>query len=698
MLHIPYLFGRKRYFYMELNPRLKELIDRLNPPQKEAVMNVYGPELVIAGAGSGKTSVLTARIALLMNMGVPPERILALTFTKKAAEEMKSRIIDLQGDSARRLRMGTFHSVFITFLRPFAHYLGFKQNFTILDEDDSLSCLKRCIKAVVFADRPEDEKLTDEQVKYYKSLEKIYDAKTIRHVISSAKNNLITADAYASDPDNLRLDALHRRPLLHRIFIEYRNACFRSSTMDFDDILLHTDILMAAYPAVCQEIASQFDFILVDEYQDTNTAQYSILSRLTAINKNICVVGDDSQSIYAFRGAVIENIFRFRHEFPGTKVVRLEQNYRSTQTIVDAANRLINHNENRIPKTCFSKSERGSAIKVIECRNERHEADYISTVILNKMKYEKMGYKDFAILYRTNSQSRALEDSLIRKGIPYVIYSGISFFERMEVKDLLAYFRLAVNADDDESFIRVINKPVRGVGPAALKKIGELAAMKNVSMWQAINSNEIYSAGLSKKAYLGIEQFKTLIAQFQEYAEKNTAYEAVYAISNAVDFYNEYKNDASEESQQRAENIRELVDSVKYYDEDLKAKNKDLTEEFQEESTLAGYLQNVMLLSNADGNPDNDDKVSLMTVHCAKGLEFGCVFIAGVEQSLFPIEIDKCPKELEEERRLFYVAVTRAEKHLFITHAKQRMRFGKMQKCSQSQFVSELLEETDTND
>ena len=678
---------------MEINPRLKKLIDRLNPPQKEAVMNVHGPELVIAGAGSGKTSVLTARIALLMNMGVPPERILALTFTKKAAEEMKSRITDLQGDSARRLRMGTFHSVFISFLRPYAHYLGFKQNFTILDEDDSLSCLKRCIKGIVFADKPEEDQLTEAQTKYYKSLEKIYDAKTIRHIISSAKNRLVTADAYAADPDCRSLDTYHKRPLLYRIFLEYRNACFRSSTMDFDDILLHTDILMDSYPAISNEIASQFDYILVDEYQDTNTAQYSILSRLTEHNKNICVVGDDSQSIYAFRGAIIENIFRFKTEFPNTKVVRLEQNYRSTQTIVNAANRLISFNENRIPKTCFSKSELGSAIRVTECRNERHEADFVSTVILNKMKYDKMDYKDFAILYRTKSQSRALEDSLIRKGSPYVIYSGISFFERMEIKDLLAYFRLAVNPDDDESFIRVINKPVRGIGAAALKKIAELAVSQNISMWKAINSFEIYSAGLSKKAYLGIDQFKLLINQFQEYAEKNTAYEAVYSISNAVGFYNEYKNDKSEESQQRAENIRELVDSVKYYDEDIRIKNNDLAEEFREESNLTGYLQNVMLLSNADSNPDNDNKVSLMTVHCAKGLEFGCVFIAGVEQSLFPIEIDKCPSELEEERRLFYVAVTRAEKHLFITHAKQRMRFGKMQKSNRSQFIDELLEE-----
>lgn len=694
MLHkSPYLPINKTS--MEFNPRLKEVIDRLNPPQKEAVMNIYGPELVIAGAGSGKTSVLTARIALLMETGVPPERILALTFTKKAAEEMKSRIIDLQGDSARRLRMGTFHSVFITFLRPYAHYLGFKQNFTILDEDDSLSCIRRCIKNVVFADKPDDDKLTKEQAKYYKTLEKNYDAKTIRNIISSAKNKLITADAYAADDNFRRLDAYHRRPLLYQIFLEYRNACFRSSTMDFDDILLHTDILMSAYPAIGLEIASQFDYILVDEYQDTNTAQYSILSRLTAVNKNICVVGDDSQSIYAFRGAVIENIFRFKHEYPHTKVVRLEQNYRSTQTIVNAANRLISFNENRIPKTCFSKSTKGSNIKVAECKNEKHEADYISTVIQNKMKYEGMTYKDFAILYRTNSQSRALEDSLIRKGIPYVIYSGISFFERMEIKDLLAYFRLAVNPDDDESFIRVVNKPVRGVGPAALKKIGELALSMNTSMWNAINSDEIYSAGLSKKAYLGIEEFKRLIFQFQEYAEKNTAYEAVYNISNDVGFYNEYKSDNSDESQQRAENIRELVDSVKYFDEDIIARNKDLDAEFHETSTLSGYLQNIMLLSNADSNPDNDNKVSLMTVHCAKGLEFGCVFIAGAEQSLFPIEIDKIPSELEEERRLFYVAVTRAEKHLFITHAKQRMRFGRTQKCSPSQFIEELIETED---
>lgn len=683
---------------MQLNPRLEGLINRLNPPQKEAVTNIYGPELVIAGAGSGKTSVLTARIALLMEMGVPPERILALTFTKKAADEMKTRIVDLQGDSARRLRMGTFHSVFISFLRPYAHFLGFKQSFTILDEDDSLSCLKRCIKNIVFADKPDDNTITEEQAKYYKMLEKTYDPKIVRNVISSAKNKLVTADMYANDLGCRNMDTFHRRPLLYKIFLEYRDTCFRSSTMDFDDILLHTDILMDSYPGIGQEIASMFDFILVDEYQDTNMAQYSILSRLTENNKNICVVGDDSQSIYAFRGAVIDNIFRFKDEFRNTKVVRLEQNYRSTQNIVEAANRLISFNENRIPKTCFSNSARGSRVIVNECRNEKHEADYISTVIQNKMKYDGMTYKDFAILYRTNSQSRALEDSLIRKGIPYVIYSGVSFFERMEVKDLLAYFRLAVNPDDDESLMRVINKPVRGIGTAAIKKLVELATAMKTSIWQAINSFEVFSCGLSKKAYNGLEEFKTKITLFQEYAQNMSAYEAVYAISNAVDFYNEYKNDPSDEAQQRAENIRELVDSVKYYDEDILCRNKDLAEQFHEKSTLTGYLQNIMLLSNADGNLNNDNKVSLMTVHCAKGLEFKCVFVAGVEKALFPIEIDGDIKELEEERRLFYVAVTRAEKHLFLTYTKNRMRFGKIQPCSESRFIEELLGKDDTED
>lgn len=677
---------------MQLSPRLIEILDRLNPPQKEAVMNINGPELVIAGAGSGKTSVLTARIALLMELGVPPERILALTFTKKAAEEMKSRIVDMEGDSARRLRMGTFHSVFITFLRPYAHYLGFRSSFTILDEDDSLSCLKRCIKAVVFADKPEDDKMTEEQAKYYKALEKKYDARSIRNIISSAKNHLVTADMYAQDMNRRQRDMACGRPLVYRIFLEYRNACFRSQTMDFDDILLHTDILMAMNPSVSYEIASMFDYILVDEYQDTNTAQYSILSRLTVNNKNICVVGDDSQSIYAFRGAVIENIFRFKDEYRGAKVIRLEQNYRSTQNIVNAANRLIAYNENRIPKTCFSSAERGSAIKVNACRNEKHEADFISTVILNKMKYEKMDYKDFAILYRTNSQSRALEDSLIRKRIPYVIYSGVSFFERMEVKDLLAYFRLSVNPDDDESFLRVINKPVRGIGAAAVKKIAELATWQNVSMWKAINMPEIYSAGLSKKAYLGLEEFKRLIAEFNDLALNETAYKTAYAISSAVDFYNEYKNSASDESKQRAENIRELVDSVKAYEEDINGQNKDMDERFQASSTMEGYLQNVMLLSNADTDSDDSNKVSLMTVHCSKGLEFGCVFIAGMEQGLFPIEIDGDMKEEEEERRLFYVAVTRAKKHLFITSADERLRFGKRTQSKPSAFINELIE------
>ena len=675
----------------QLTDSLQNAIDRLNPAQKEATMNIAGPELIIAGAGSGKTRVLTTRIALLLEMGIMPERILALTFTRKAADEMRKRIVEMQGPAAHRLKMGTFHSVFITFLRPYAHYLGFPQNFTILDEDDSAACMKRCIKTVLEKDRVPQEKRTKDQVAQYKTEDSYYKSKAVISRISNCKNALITADAYANDQSLLDDDKRARRPKLSEIFLEYRNACFRSGTMDYDDILLYTDILMANFPQVLLEISSNFDYIMVDEYQDTNKAQFSILRRLTQRNKNICVVGDDSQSIYAFRGARIQNIFNFQSEYRGCKTVKLEQNYRSTQSIVDAANRLIAHNGARIPKTCFSTAEKGSPIEWWETDDERDEAAFVADTIKEEARYRKIPYSNFAILYRTNSQSRALEDALMRRKIPYIIYSGTSFFERMEVKDQMAYFRLAVNPDDDEAFRRVVNKPVRGIGDAALTKIAAFARDNNISLWKAVNDERLATLGLQNRNLTGLESFKHDIEASMALANRQSAYAAAYEIANIAGLYNEYMNDGSPEAKDRADNIRELVDSVKAYEEDLRVRQAQLKEEDREPSTLGGYLQTAMLLSNADTADDGSDKVNLMTVHCAKGLEYDFVFVTGMEEDLFPLSGEGTKSEEEEERRLFYVAVTRAKKYLTITSTVQRMRFGRRQKSLPSRFIDELL-------
>ncbi len=675
----------------KLTESLQDAIDRLNPAQKEATLNISGPELIIAGAGSGKTRVLTTRIALLLEKGIMPERILALTFTRKAADEMRKRIVEMQGNAAHRLRMGTFHSVFITFLRPYANYLGFPQNFTILDEDDAAACMKRCIKTVLEQDRVPQERRTKDQAAQYKTEDSYYKPKSVISRISNCKNALITADAYATDKTFLDDDVRARRPKLAKIFLEYRDACFRSGTMDYDDILLYTDILMANFPQILLQISSNFDYIMVDEYQDTNRAQFSILRRLTQRNKNICVVGDDSQSIYAFRGARIENIFNFQKEYGGCKTVKLEQNYRSTQSIVDAANRLIAHNGARIPKTCFSTAEKGSPIEWWETDDERDEAAFVADTIKEEFLKGKVPYSNFAILYRTNSQSRALEDALMRRKIPYIIYSGTSFFERMEVKDQMAYFRLAVNPDDDEALRRVVNKPVRGVGDAAVTKIAAFARDNNISLWKAICDERLATIGLQARNISGLESFRRDIETAMEAAATKPSYGAAYEIANIAGLYNEYMNDESQESKDRADNIRELIDSVKAYEEDLRVRQKELREEDRERPTLGGYLQTAMLLSNADTADDGTDKVNLMTVHCAKGLEYDYVFVTGMEEGLFPLSGESTKSEEEEERRLFYVAVTRAKKTLTITSTVQRMRFGRRQKSLPSRFINELL-------
>ena len=666
------------------------LLERFNPAQREAATTTLGPMLVNAGAGSGKTSVLTVRIANLLSQGVPPERILALTFTKKAADEMRSRIIALQGDTARRICMGTFHSVFIRFLRPFAQRINYPANFTVLDEDDSLATLKRCIREIVTDRRPPKEQWSKQDVLRYKEEDSAYKAKTIQSIISRCKNDLVTADAYAADPEQQRRDTRAGRPLTGRIFVAYRNACHRMAMMDFDDILLYTDMLLANNPDVLGMISGSFDYILVDEYQDTNVAQYTILQRLTWLNKNICVVGDDSQSIYAFRGARIENIIRFEKDYPGCRVVKLEQNYRSTKNIVTAANNLISHNANRLEKECFSGSEKGGGIILKAADTEKDEARFVADTIQAKMREGGRQYRDFAVLYRTNAQSRAIEDALVKARIPYTIYSGTSFFGRLEVKDLMAYFKLAVNPNDNESFARVANKPARGFGDAAMRRLFEVASAWGVSLWQAATSPQIQLCGFSQRTLAGLMNFVENISECMDLAARVPAHEAATRISDATGFYEAYERDADEESKKRADNLRELVDSVRSYEEDCEARNRDLPAEQQEKPTLAGYLQNTMLLSNADNGEAGEDKVSLMTVHCAKGLEYDTVFVTGMEKGLFPLQFEGDDFEEEEERRLFYVAMTRAKRELLLTRAVSRLKFGKRKEAKPSKFLMEF--------
>lgn len=664
-------------------PTLQELIDRLNPAQKEAVENTDGPALIVAGAGSGKTTVLTARIAALLEKGVQPERIMALTFTRKAAEEMRSRITALEGERAKRLVMGTFHSVFIRILRAHSGRIAFPDNFTILDEDDSRSRMAREIENNIAKGRPPKEEWTEAMKKRYDDEDKHYKPKTIASVISAYKNELVTPEAYAGNEEIRRRDTAMMRPLTWKIFKDYRDACHRMAVMDFDDILLYTDMLLANNPDVLNEVAGGLDYILVDEYQDTNKAQYSILRRLTWLNKNICVVGDDSQSIYAFRGARVENILRFNTDYPGCRVIRLERNYRSTKNIVGAANNLISHNSRRIKKVCFTEREKGAGIILKTCKDEADEAFYVAEKI-KSLHESGTPWTEMAVLYRTNSQSRALEEELVKARIPYTIHSGTSFFERLEVKDVMAYLKLAVNPRDDESFLRVVNKPRRAFAEAAQRRLIDIARQWGMPLSEAAANPSITLCGFSRGALAGLEAFTRLLAEAREATATLGAHDAAVRISDLCGIYAGYAEAGDEDSMRRADNIRELIDSVKAYETD--------TEGSGETPTLAGFLQNATLLSNADTGEDGD-KVSLMTVHCSKGLEYGTVLITGLEEDLFPLSIDKTDAELEEERRLFYVAVTRAKDRLFLVNARRRLRFGKWQDTKKSGFIAELSED-----
>ena len=664
------------------------ILEGLNSEQKAAVSCVDGPVLIVAGAGSGKTRVLTSRIAyILEQQDLDPSRILALTFTKKAASEMKERIALMVGErKARRLYMGTFHSVFIRFLREFSGSLGYPESFTIYDTSDSVSAIKSCLK--------------DLQLD-----EKVYKPKDVLSRISMAKNNLVTADAYRRNPNALQNDASAKKPRICDIYQLYTQKCKQAGVMDFDDILLNMNILLRDNPAALESIAGRFDYIMVDEYQDTNFSQYLILKKLSQWHQNICVVGDDSQSIYAFRGAKIENILNFKKDYPQHHIFRLVQNYRSTKVIVDAANSLIEKNTARIPKECYSMGAEGEKIRLIQAYTEQEEALMIASSILSRIQSEKAEYQDFAILYRTNAQSRALEEALRRRNLPYMIYSGNSFFERAEVKDMMAYFKLVVNVNDNESFKRIVNKPARGIGDTSLAALTAAASAHQMPLFKAAYLDDLEKYGLKQAAIKKIREFCDMVGRLALKANVEDAYTVAKRIADDSGLYMFYKLDTSIEGQSRTANVEELVDSVSLfieekkneYAEDLIAEGQisdgsDLAESDYPVVTLCDYLENASLLSAVDvSDEESSNKIALMTAHSSKGLEFPYVFVAGMEENIFPSGgFMASESEIEEERRLFYVAMTRAKKVLQISFASTRTRNGKHESNSPSRFIKEI--------
>ncbi|MBO8444729.1 MAG: UvrD-helicase domain-containing protein [Bacteroidetes bacterium] len=664
------------------------ILEGLNSEQKQAVSCVDGPVLIVAGAGSGKTRVLTSRIAYILAQGCPPDRILALTFTKKAATEMKERIAGMVGEKkARRLYMGTFHSVFIRFLREFASSLGYPESFTIYDTSDSTSAIKACIKELQLDD-------------------KVYKPKDVLARISMAKNNLVTPEAYRRNAQAVQNDAAAKKPRICDIYMLYAQKCRQSGVMDFDDILLNMNILFRDNPAALEAISSRFSYIMVDEYQDTNYSQYLILKKLSLPHQNICVVGDDSQSIYAFRGAKIENILNFQKDYPGNRTFRLEQNYRSTRTIVDAANSLIARNSARIPKKCFSEGEEGEKIRLTNAYTEQEEAMLIASSIISRIQSDHAQYCDFAILYRTNSQSRALEEALRKRNLPYVIYSGNSFYERAEVKDMMAYLKLIANPNDDESFKRVVNKPARGIGDTSLAALMAAATDNSISLYAAVLSAELETYGLKPAAISRMKSFCEMIGRLNVRAAAEDANSV--AVSAAIDsgLLMMYKSDTSIEGQSKAANVEELLNSVSTYVEEKKS---EYFEEMQADGSISDgvevgaadlpvvslndYLENVSLLSAVDIEDDENgsNRITLMTVHSSKGLEFPYVYVAGMEENLFPSGGSLASEsDIEEERRLFYVAMTRAKKAVQLSFATTRMRNGKHESNAPSRFIREI--------
>ena len=641
---------------------------KLNEPQRAAVLQKEGPIIVIAGAGSGKTRMLTYRIANLMREGVDAFHILALTFTNKAANEMKKRITELVGNEGKNLWMGTFHSVFAKLLRVEADKLGYPQNFTIYDTQDS----QRLVSAII------KEKDLDKDVYKYKQ---------IHQRISSLKNNLITVRAYFSNPELIEIDAVRRQPRFGEIYQEYVDRCFKAGAMDFDDLLLRTNELLNVYPDVLAKYQNRFQYILVDEYQDTNHSQYLIVKALADRFQNICVVGDDAQSIYAFRGSNINNILNFRSDYPNAKEYKLEQNYRSTKNIVEAANSVIEHNKVRLDKVVFTENELGEPIKVHRSATDADEGRFVAgSIFENKMQHQ-LPNGDFAVLYRTNSQSRAIEDALRKRDIPYRIYGGLSFYQRKEVKDMLAYLRLLVNPNDEEALMRVINFPARGIGDTTMEKLTLAANQYKKSVFEVMyNLNNLPDLHINKTTKQKLSDFVLMILNLQVLSKELDAYEIAERVVKRTGLLQEYKKDATPEGIAKIENIEELLNGMK----DFVKGQEDVADS---KGSLTEYLEDVSLATDMDKDIGDDDRVALMTIHLSKGLEFPYVYIVGMEEDLFPsAKSIQTREELEEERRLFYVALTRAEKQAYLTYAEQRYRFGSSQDTEPSRFIEEIKE------
>ena len=645
-----------------------DLLNDLNDAQRAAVEYIDGPSLVIAGAGSGKTRVLTYKIAYLLSQGMKPWSIMALTFTNKAAKEMKERIGKLVGDDlAQYLYMGSFHSIFSRILRAEAEHIGFNNNYTIYDESDSRSLLKAIIKEMGLDD-------------------KTYKPVAVHARISMAKNNLVTAEAYDSDPAILEQNKRAKMPAIGKIYVAYVQRCRQANAMDFDDLLMLTFQLFRDHEEIRQKYAGRFDYILVDEYQDTNHVQMSIVMQLCKEKLRVCAVGDDSQSIYSFRGANIDNILNYQKQLPGTQLFKLEQNYRSTQTIVEAANSLIHHNRNQIQKEVFSKNDKGEKIQYKPAYSDKEEALIVAKNIQRIKRQDDCGYDQFAILYRTNAQSRSFEEEFRKQGIPYRIYGGLSFYQRKEIKDIIAYFRLVANPDDEEAFKRIINYPARGIGATTVMKIADCAHQNQVSFWEVIGNIEHYGLNVNKGAQTKLENFRLLISSFIDRSHTLDVYELGDAIIRESRISEDIMSGKNADDLARQENLEEFLSGMQTFVAGRQEEGR------MDEAYLTDYLQDVALLTDADSEGEKDEpRVSLMTIHAAKGLEFATVFVVGLEENIFPSPLAAVSvRELEEERRLLYVAITRAEKHCILTNAKNRFRYGKMEFDNPSRFIDEI--------
>lgn len=645
---------------------MEEYLKQLNESQREAVVYTDGPSLVVAGAGSGKTRVLTYKIAYLLRQGLPPQSILALTFTNKAAREMKERIASLTDErTARRLWMGTFHSIFSRILRSEAERIGYPSNFTIYDATDSKSLLRSIMKEMQLDD-------------------KVYRPGMVQSRISNAKNALITYKAYEQNKELVQHDIDSKVPLLREIYKRYQNRCQQAGAMDFDDLLLQTNIFFRDHPDVLEKYRSFFQFVLVDEYQDTNFAQHLIVQRLCEVHRRICVVGDDAQSIYSFRGANIDNILQFKNQYPGCRIFKLERNYRSTQNIVNAANSLIHKNTKQIQKTVYSEKEEGSKVAICSSYSD-YEEGYAVAGKINDMRMRNYDYADFAILYRTNAQSRILEEALRKRGIPYKIYGGLSFYQRKEVKDVISYLRLIVNPHDEEAFKRVLNYPARGIGDTTLNKLIVAATDHNVSLWTVLNDPIGYALPVNNGTAKKLSDFRELISGFIERNVKLSAEEIAAAVVKESGIVSVLFQDRSVEGISKQENLQELLKGIAEFCEIRR-------EEGAEHVSLADFLSEVSLLTDQDNDKEEQaNKVTMMTVHAAKGLEFRNVFVVGLEEDLFPSAMSKDnPRAVEEERRLFYVAITRAEENCVLTYAKSRYRNGQSAMCSPSRFLRDI--------